>query len=446
MEIDKAREIITRCDNAIARSSRLKFYPLVIESARGVRVKDINGKEYLDVCGHWAVANTGYSHSKILAAVKDQIEKISAFCSISFYNEIVTRCAEKLIQITPGDFPKKVVYGHSGSDANECVFKILQYALKRPRFISFIGSYHGQTMGSYSVSGHHAQTAFVSLPGVVKLPYPYCYRCPFGLEYSICGLQCIEYIKYVLKNIAPGESVAGVFVEPIEADGGDIVPPPEFHRELKRITEEYGIMFVSDEVKVGFGRTGKMFGIENYGVVPDIMTMGKPIASGFPMSACVGRAEILDSGEGLHMFTTAGSPVACAAALATLEVIEGQNLLDNAKDMGDYFLKKLKRVMERHELVGDVRGKGLILGIELVKDRKTKEPAPKEVSKVVYRAWELGLITVTTGLYSNVIEITPPLILAKNDIDEAVEIIEMAISDVKKGIVSDEVIKDYGGW
>jgi len=339
-----------------------------------------------------------------------------------------------------------VVYGHSGSDANEGVFKILQYALKRPRFISFIGSYHGQTMGSYSVSGHHAQTAFVSLPGVVKLPYPYCYRCPFGLEYSSCSLQCIEHIKYVLKNTAPGESVAGVFVEPIEADGGDIFPPPEFHRELKKIAQEYGIMFISDEVKVGFGRTGKMFGIENYGVVPDIITMGKPIASGFPMSACVGRAEILDCGEGLHMFTTAGSPVACAAALATFEVIERENLLGNAEDVGDYFLKKLGKIKERHELIGDVRGKGLILGVELVKDRKRKEPASKEVSKVVYRAWELGLITVSTGLYSNVIEITPPLILTKKDVDEATEIIEKAISDVENGLVPDEVVKEYGGW
>ncbi len=446
MEIDKAKEIIARCDNAIARSSRLKFYPLVIESAKGVRVKDINGKEYLDICGHWAVANTGYSDPKVLTAIKDQVEKISAFCSISFYNEIVTKCAEKLIQMTPGNFAKRVIYGHSGSDANEGVFKILQYARKRPRFISFIGSYHGQTMGSYSVSGHHAQTTFISLPGVVKLPYPYCYRCPFKLDYPKCGLQCIDYIKYILKNIAPGESVAGIFVEPIEADGGDIVPPPEFHGELKKIAQEYGIMFVSDEVKVGFGRTGKMFGIENFGVIPDIITMGKPIASGFPMSACVGRAEILDSGEGLHMFTTAGSPVACAAALATLDVIEGKGLLGNAEDIGDYFLKKLEKIRERHELVGDVRGKGLILGVELVKDRKTKEPAPKEVSKVVYRAWELGLITVTTGLYSNVIEITPPLILTKDDVDEAVEIIKKAISDVERGLVSDEVIKEYGGW
>ena len=445
--MDKIEEIVARRDNAIGKVSRFKFYPLVIESAKGVRVKDINGKEYLDICAQCAVANTGYSHPKVIHAIKDQVEKISALSSALFYNEIVAKCAEKLIQIAPGNFPKKVFYGHSGSDANEGLFKIVQYAQKRPRFISFIGSYHGTTMGSYAVSGHHSQTTFVSLPGVVKLPYPYCYRCPFGLEYPDCGLQCIDYIKYILKTVAPGETVAGIFVEPIESDGGDVIPPPDFYRELKRITQEYGIMFISDEVKVGLGRTGKMFGIENYGVTPDIISMGKPIASGFPMSACVGRAEIFDCEEGfLHGFTLAGSPVACAAALATFDVIEEENLLDNAKNVGSYFLKRLEAIKERHELIGDVRGRGLILGIELVKDRKTKEPAPKEVSKVVYRAWELGLIAVTTGLYSNVIEITPPLILTKNDVDEAIEIIEKAIGDVEKGLVSDEIVKEYGGW
>jgi 4-aminobutyrate aminotransferase len=242
------------------------------------------------------------------------------------------------------------------------------------------------------------------------------------------------------------KDVSCVLVEPIQSDGGDIVPPDQFLPEIKKLCEKHNILLAVDEVKTGFGRTGKMFAVEHVNVEPDIIVLAKPIASGMPLSAVVARDEILDSMVASHLLTTGGHPVACAASLATIEVIKNERLVENAEIMGKFIIKRLKEMMSTHEIIGDVRGRGLIVGLELVKDRSTKEPASLETAKVCYRAWELGLITIYVGIYSNVIEITPPLIITREQCERGLDLLENAIKDVEMGRVSDEKIKEYKGW
>jgi len=444
---DKTSEILQRDAKVIAKSMYIRFYPMSIEEGEGVIVKDADGKEYLDFLGGWSVAATGHRHPKVVQALKKEIDKLLFNSFTSFSNETTVRLAEKLVQITPGDFPKKVWFGLTGSDANDCVFKLVPYYKKRSRFLSFVNSYHGQTMGSLSLSGHKSQSAFVGFSNVVKVPYPYCFRCPFKHEYPTCDIYCVDYIDdYVFRTYCPPEDVAGLIIEPIQSDGGDVVPPNGYMNKLVRLCEKYDITFCVDEVKVGLGRTGKMFACEHWNVVPQVLTLGKPLASGMPLSACIGKSEILDSKPGSHLFTLSGHPLSCAAALATIDVIENEGLIRNAEKMGHVLKKRLEELKEKYEIIGDVRGKGLILGVEFVKDLKTLKPASLEVAKICYRAWQLGLILGYVGMFSNVIEITPPLTISQKHVDSACEILERAIKDVQAGKVSNSEIEKYSGW
>jgi 4-aminobutyrate aminotransferase len=447
MKRSKTLEVLQRDANVIAKSLYIRFYPMSIEEGEGVRVKDTDGNEYLDFLGGWSVAGTGHRHPKVVEAVKKQIDRLLFNSFTSFSNEIAVKLAEKLVQITPGSFRKKVWYGLTGSDANDCIFKLVPYYKKKARLISFINSYHGQTMGSLSLSGHKSQSAFAGFSNVVKVPYPYCYRCPFKQEYPSCDIYCIDYIEdYVFKAYCPPEDVAGLIIEPIQSDGGDVVPPEGYMQKLDKLCKKYDITFCSDEIKVGLGRTGRMFASEHWNLTPDVITLGKPLASGMPLSVCVGRAEILDSKLGAHLFTLSGHPMSCAASIATIDVIERERLVENAEKMGAVLMKRLEELKDSYEIVGDVRGKGLILGVEFVKNQKTLEPATVEVAKICYRAWELGLILGYVGMFSNVVEITPPLIIKEEHIDSACEIFEQAIKDVKAGKVSDTELEKYKGW
>lgn len=439
--------ILKNDDNLLGLPLKIRFYPMVIEEARGVMVKDPDGFEYLDFTGNWAVANVGYSHPEVVDAVKRQVEKTSCVSLCTFSNDVSVKLAEKLVEITPGSFKKRVWFGLSGSDANDCVFKIMPKYAGKPRIVSFIGAYHGQTMGSLSLSGHQAQARFLGFPGVVKVPYAYCYRCPFKMEYPTCDLYCISFIEDIIfKSVCPPDETAGLVVEPIQCDGGDVVPPREYLPRLQKLCKENDMLLAVDEVKVGFGRTGSMFAVQEVGVEPDILILGKPIASGMPLSACVARAEIFEILSGSHLFTTGGYPVSCAAGLATIEVIEGERLHENARRVGEHMMGRLQEMMEQHRLIGDVRGRGLLIGVELVKDRGSKEPAKTETAKLCYRAWELGLLTEYVGLHSNVVEITPPLILTKEQADRGLDLLERALSDVEAGKVPDEKIAAYTGW
>jgi 4-aminobutyrate aminotransferase len=444
----KYDSVFKRDGNAIGSTLKIRFYPLVVESAQGVMITDVDGREYLDFNAGWAVANTGYGHPQILKAVKDQLDKTSFVSTITFLNDQTVKLAERLATITPGNFPKKVWFGLSGSDANDLVFKILPKITGRPRIMSFLGAYHGQTMGSASLSGHKAHTRFPGFANVVKVPYAYCYRCPFSLTYPSCGMYCAnDFIEdYALKTMADPDDLAGLIVEPIQSDGGDVVPPPGYLEELKKLADKHGMLFVVDEVKVGFGRTGKMFAVEHSKVTPDIVVVGKPIASGLPLSAVICRGEMLDTLVGTHLLTTGGNPVSCAAGLATIDVIEREKLADNAAKVGEYMKKRLQEMAKTHQLIGDVRGLGMILGVELVKNRDTKEPATKETAKVCYQAWKRGLITVYVGLNSNVVEITPPLILTIDQAEKGLQIFEQSLSDVEAGKVADSEVSAFAGW
>jgi len=445
----RADEILEREIRVLSLAAQIRFYPAVIEKAEGVYVYDINGRKLLDFNAAWAVANTGYAHPRIVKAVIEAYKQVTALSYTTFSHRLIVELAEKLVEITPGNFEKRVIFGHSGSDANDAIVKMVPYCTKKSRLITFIGAYHGQTMGSYSISGHKAQALMIGLPNVVKVPYPYGYRCPFpGVsEQKKCEEATISFLEnYIMKTIAPPETISAIVVEPIQSDAGDIVPTPWFLRQLRRIADENGILLAVDEVKVGLGRTGKMFAVEHSGVKPDIVVLGKPLASGLPLSAVVMPAEIANCAGIYHLFTLAPQPATAAAALETIRIIIEEDLVGNAERIGEYLLSKLSKLREESSIVGDIRGKGLIVGIEIVKDKETKEPGSREAAKIVYRAWELGLVAAYTGLYSNVIELTPPLIIGKEHVDKAVEIISQAINDVEKGRVPDEIVRRYTGW
>jgi 4-aminobutyrate aminotransferase len=430
----------------LASVLKVRFFPLVIASADGCRITDASGVTRLDFTAGWAVANLGYSNARVREAITAQLAQGTFATLTAMLNEPSVRLAERLASLVPGDYEKKVWYGLHGSDANDCLAKLVPLATGRKRMISFIGGYHGQTAGSAGLSGHTAQAKAGGGGNVIKIPYPDPYRPVLGADRDP-GDAVLDYLEnYILRTICPPEDTAGIIVEPVQSDGGDIVPPPRFLQGLERICRQHGIMLLIDEVKIGFGRSGRMFAFEHFGVVPDAVSLGKSLGGGMPISAVIGRRELLDVAPAINMYTMAGNPVACAAALAHMDEIERLGLIGQAGRAGDYLLGRLRELQQRHPLIGDVRGLGLMLGLETVRDRSTKEPADREMAKIVYRAFELGLIVFYGGIYSNVMEITPPLVMTEAEVDEGVAILDQAIGEVEAGEVSDEILGDYAGW
>ena len=430
----------------LASVMKVRFFPLTIASADGCRITDTDGVTRLDFTAGWAVANLGYNNPRVRKAVATQFERTSFGTLTAMMNEPSVRLAERLVGYMPGDFAKKAWYGLHGSDANDCLAKLVPLATGRRRMISFIGGYHGQTAGSAGLSGHTAQAKAGGGANVVKIPYPDPYRPVLGSDRD-CSGAVLDYLEnYILRTICPPEDTAGIIVEPMQSDGGDIVPPPGFLKGLETICRRYGIMLLIDEVKIGFGRSGRMFAFEHFGVEPDAVSLGKSMGAGMPISAVVGRRELLDVAPAINMYTMAGNPVACAAALANLDEIEQRGLIGHAARIGDYLLNRLREMAGHHPLVGDTRGLGMMLGLETVRDRATKEPADREMAKIVYRAFELGLVVFYGGIYSNVMEITPPLIMTEAEVDEGIAILDQAISEVEQGKIGDEILGDYAGW
>lgn len=431
----------------ISDAIKIRFFPFAADSGEGCRLRDVEGKEYLDFTAGWALANTGYSHPHVKQAVIEQLNRTTFAGLVSSMHEPALRLAEKLIELTPGDFRKKAWFGLCGSDASETVGRLLPLASGKRRMVSFIGAYHGSTAASMAMSAHSAQTQFIGGGNVVKVPYPNPYRCPFGDDIDDCGERAIRFLEdYIFKTICPPDDVAGVIIETIQSDGGDIVPPAHFLPMLEDVCRRHDIYLVVDDVKVGMGRTGEMFSFQHFDVTPDVVILGKSLGGGLPLSAVVARQEILDVGLSLALFTTAGNALSCAAGLATIEAIEQENLVKNARKVGAYLHDRLCELQDKHSLIGDVRGLGMIQGVELVKDRDTKEPASLEAAKVSYRAFELGLLVFYVGMFSNVMEITPPLILTEAEAEEGVAILDQALSDVETGKVSDEAVAHYAGW
>ncbi|MED4751891.1 aspartate aminotransferase family protein [Brevibacillus choshinensis] len=433
-------------DKVISNALKIRFYPMAVASAHGTRLMDEAGVSYLDLSAGWAVAGIGYGHPRIAHQLKKQYETISFTSQLTIPEKNMVGLAQKLIEITPGSFEKKVWFGHSGSDANDCVYKLWPLVRNRSRLVSFMGSYHGQTMGSLSLSGHPAQAKFIGHGNVVKLPYPNPYRPPFGETQALTS-QVISYIENELfRTICPPEDTAGLIVEGIQSDGGLIVPPDDFLPELQKLCQRYDISLIFDEVKVGMGRTGKWFSFDHYNLAPDAVVVGKSLGAGLPISAVIARKELLDAGFGVHMFTASGNPVCSIAALENIAILEEERLIENAAENGAYFFKLLEELKQRYEWIGDVRGRGLAIGVELVEDRSSKTPAAEKTAAVCYRAFELGMLVFYVGINSNVIEITPPLTISKQEIDLAVSILDQALKDLENNNIDMEKVRQYAGW
>jgi len=421
----EARKVLER-DQRFISQSYTRVYPLVVKQAKGVWVEDVDGNRFLDFNAGIAVCNTGHCHPRVVEAIHRQATQLIHMSGSDFYYDAQSSLAAKLAEITPGSRDKRVFFGNSGAEAIEASLKLARYHTKRPLIIAFLGAFHGRTMGALSLTASKAifEKGFSPLvPGVTHVPYPYCYRCPYHhKEYPGCSIACVDWIREDLfKRSIPPEEVAAIFVEPIQGEGGYVVPPPEFHQKLYRLAKEFGILFVADEVQSGMGRTGKMMAIEHWGVAPDITALAKGIASGMPLGAMVAQSEVMDWVRGSHASTFGGNPISCQAALATIQLLE-EELIQNAALLGGYLLDKLKDLQKRFRLIGDVRGKGLMIGVEIVKDPVTKEKAIEERNRIIQECFEKGLLILGCG--ENVIRFSPPLIIAQKEADLALSILE----------------------
>lgn len=447
MESRTATNLVARDAAVIADALRMRYTAMDIASGEGSWLTDAAGKRYLDFGAGWALAGLGYSDRRVQDAVARQMARSTFAGLISSINQPAVELAEELIALTPGNFPKKVWFGLAGSDAAEAAQRLLMRATGKRRLVSFIGGWHGMTDGTMGLSAHPSLSETPSDGHVTKIPFPYPYRPPFGGDGENMVDQCLNYLEnYLFRTICPPEQVAAVFVEAVQADSGDVVPPPDFLPKLRALCDRHGILLVLDEIKIGLGRTGEMFGFDHAGITPDLTLLGKSLGGGLPLSAIVGRADILDAGTGIALFTSVGNATCCAAGLAVVRAVQEDDLPARAAVTGDYLHRRLTDALAPYDIVGEVRGLGMIQGVELITDRSSKAPNQPAAAKIVYRAWELGLILYYAGLWGNVLEITPPLILTEDEVDTGVTILAQAVDDVVNGRVGDETVAAFAGW
>jgi 4-aminobutyrate aminotransferase len=450
----KVTEVIERDKKVMfGAHTRTDEIPLVVDHAQGARVTDVDGKTYLDFGAGFAVAGTGHCHPEVINAVDAQIRRLIHISGSDFYYMPQIELAEKLLGITPGDFEKRVYFGSSGAEAVEASLKIARYYTRRPRMISFLGAFHGRTFAGMTMSGSKkVQRAHFSnlIPEVYHVPYPYCYRCVFKQTYPDCIkkdykgiplIHCLSYLTDVIfERLIDPADVSLIMVEPIQGEGGYIVPPLEFLPVLRKVADENGIVLIFDEIQSGLGRTGRWFACNHVDVAPDIILMAKAIASGLPMSATIGRAALMDPQvdtrawvPGSHGSTFGGNPVICAAALASLDIIE-RELINNAAQIGEFLKERLTEMMSRHRILGEVRGLGLMIGIELVQDKKKKEFFPPQVTRngknikevITGECFKRGLILYGAGISS--VRMSPPLMINRDDAQTALDIFDEVIT------------------
>ncbi|MBW2122731.1 MAG: acetyl ornithine aminotransferase family protein [Deltaproteobacteria bacterium] len=399
----------------------------VAEKAEGAFIEDVDGNRFLDFMGGIAVLSTGSCHPRVVKAVQDQLGRFLHVGPLLFFDAEV-RLAEKITALAPGETPMRVFLGNSGTESIEAALKVARYKTKRGAIISFTGSFHGRTLGAMSVSASkvtHRKHMGPLLPEVYFAHFPYCYRCPFHLAREECGLYCLAYIREVLfqKVISP-EDVAAIIVEPIQGEGGYIVPPPEFLPALRELTREFGILLIADEIQTGAGRTGRFFAVEHWEVEPDIICLAKGIASGLPIGIMLAREDVLAWEPGAHGTTFGGNPLSCVASLETIDLLTG-GLIDSAAQVGRWILDRLREMQEHYEIIGDVRGKGLMIGIEIVKDKKTKTVDPDRRKEIIKKAYQKGLILLECG--ASAIRICPPLVLSREEADLGLSILRESI-------------------
>ena len=407
-----------------------------VVSAKGALIRDAEDREFIDFASGIGVMNVGHSHPKVVAAIKDQAEKFTHTCFMVLPYEPAVTLAEKLCAVTPGAFPKTTLFTNSGAEAVENAVKIARYYTKRPAIIAFENGYHGRTLLTMSLTSKVKPYKFgfgPFAPEVYRMPFAYCYRCSFGLEYPGCDIACADHLKEFFISHVAAEKTAAVIAEPITGEGGFITPPPEYFPKLINICRDNGILFIADEIQTGMGRTGKMFAMENWNVEPDLMTVAKSLAAGMPLSAVVGRKEIM---EVVHPFglggTYGGNPVACRAGLAVMEIFEEENLLQTAEALGKKLKKRFDTFQKEYELIGDVRGMGPMLALELVKDRETKEPATDEAKALAKFCYDKGLIILSCGNFGNVIRTLMPLVITDELLDRGLAIIEEGLTSLSK--------------
>jgi len=424
----KARELLKK-DEKLLSPSLNRLYPLAIERGQDCIVRDVDGNEYLDFNAGLSCLNIGHCHPAVIKSIVGQLERFTHYSGSGFYYDIIVELAQKICDITPGGFERKVFFSNSGSEAVEAAMKLARWHYRRTNFLAYTNSSHGETLGSMSLSAHKlVKRRYVApfTPGVVHVPYPYCYRCPFNLSCPDCNYECVEFIReYILKRVVAPDDVAGIFLEPIQTEGC-ITPSPDYFGRLRKLADDEGIALIDDEAETGIGRTGRWFGIEHWQVTPDILCISGGLASGLPIGATLCRSEIMDWEPGVHESVFGGNPLSCAAASATLDVIAKDNLIENATRQGNYILKRLKEMSERYEIIGDARGRGLMLGVELVEDRKTKAPAIRRAEEILLGAFKRG---VALRRSESTIMMTPPLTITREYVDNGLSVLEGVLKE-----------------
>jgi 4-aminobutyrate aminotransferase len=416
-------------DARVVSPSYTRGYPLVVERGEGSMVEDVDGNRFLDFNAGIAVCATGHCHPRVVDAIQKQAARLIHMSGTDFYYEEMVALAEKLAALAPGDVDRRVSFCNSGAEAVEGAIKLARWATGRSKIIAFYGSFHGRTMGALSLTSRKAvqRAGFGPLiPDIIHTPYPNCYRCPFGKQPDACAVECVKFIEdTILKTIAPAAEVAAIAVEAVQGEGGYVVPPQKFMTELARVAKQNGILLIFDEVQSGMGRTGKMWAAEHFDAVPDIFAVAKGIASGLPLGATVARADLMTWPPGAHASTFGGNPVACQAALATIALLE-EGLVENAARMGSYMMERLREWPARFPVVGDVRGLGLMIGVELVRDQQTREKAAGLRDRVTSLAFERGLLVLGAG--DSTLRLCPPLVITREQCDFAIATLEECLT------------------
>jgi 4-aminobutyrate aminotransferase / (S)-3-amino-2-methylpropionate transaminase / 5-aminovalerate transaminase len=410
--------------------------PFFVRDAKGAVVYDVEGRELIDFAGGIGVMNVGHSHPKVVAAIKDQAEKFTHTCFHIVMYEPYVELARKVCALTPGSFSKMAVFANSGAEAVENGIKVARHYTKRQAVITFANAFHGRTYLAMSLTSKvkpYKAGFGPFMSDIYRMPYAYCYRCPLGLEYPGCGVYCADYLKEFFIGNIDAESTAALIIEPIQGEGGFVTPPPEYFPKLLKICRENGIVFIADEIQTGMGRTGKMFAVNHWGVEPDLMLLAKSLAAGMPLSVVVGRSEMMNSPQvGGLGGTYGGNPVCCRAALAVLEIFEEENLLHRSEALGKKLRARFDDFGRRFEMVGDVRGMGPMLALELVRDRVTKEPAAAEAKALVKFCYEKGLVLLSCGNFSNVIRTLMPLVITDEQLERGLAIMEEGLAGLSK--------------
>ena len=423
----RAREVVAQ-DHAFVSPSYTRDYPLVVQRGQGAMLEDVDGNVFLDFNAGVAVCVTGHAHPEIVAAISQQAGELIHIGSADYYYPLLSRLAEKLSQVAPGDVPRRTHFGNSGAEAVEGAIKVAFWAKRRPKLIAFFSSFHGRTLGALSLTSSRAaqRRGFgAQVLDVTHIPYANCYRCPYGQTPDRCGVECAKVIEdRLFKSTVPAEECAAIVVEPVQGEGGYVVPPQKFLEELRRIADENDVLLITDEVQSGMGRTGRLWASEHFGVVPDVLSSAKGIASGLPLGATIARADLMDWPPGAHASTFGGNPVAIAASLKTFELLE-RELLQNCRERGEQLLAGLKELQQQYECIGDVRGLGLMIGVEFVKDRETKEPANELRHRIVHECFRRGLVVIGAG--DSAVRFSPPLVIDREQADGALQIFQEAI-------------------